>query len=263
MSYGFRVKNNSGNILVSDETYNLVYLGKATFIGVTYTFTSVLNIPTFEVSELKYEINSGGAPIVPFLYNPNSGGNSNRSAFGGIANLELVGNIWTLYIYIDRFASFVPTVYCFRRIASAPLTGYGMAVFDASGAQTYNTNANHINLKSIVNVAYGASSVQCGTFSGYVYCRPSYADTVTAAGPTTLAKPALSYGTQNNSAAYSTGSQRQYFFENLAYYDTSNKLIYTRWGFLANPRTFSGYGFNVSPGTVTTLLIDGAEYDNL
>lgn len=281
MSFGFYAKNNNGQILFSDTSYCLEYIGKATLrTDIAYKgFNRHTDIPTYLYQYLygKYFYD---APIYMLGYYDITAQASNMVAFSYVQNGHFTGivyqhqidaNTTRLYVLAQGVTNIdndpcAPVVYCFRKISPTPNTGHGIKIFDASGNETLNTSSNIMMLKagaqmdlpttkmarSIYGSLYSPSNNN-GTFELNI------TDHACINTPLSMTKPAISFYSPATANAY-TVSSISWLHELGVRYNRTSNIIQSQWGSIAN--IYSGLATKQIPSHSNfAMVIDGADYD--
>lgn len=167
MSYGLEITNNNNQILISSDTRNLHFLGKAQFVG---TITNSAACGGFQ--EHEYTIQCSVTPV-PFFTMPIGG---YTYAISGVLNTG--GNNWRIrLINTGQFSTYFPEIYVFcdpRGISGAG--GPGNTIDGASLSST-NTAGNLLDYASdpvgtvryfqITNASITSTSVYGGAGGTY------------------------------------------------------------------------------------------------
>jgi hypothetical protein len=170
MGYGFSAVNSSGEIIVSDETENMHFVGKASRIGsptehaanwhtVGYGGAiSGLDMNLEGWAEFDYTFNTAGNPVVfirPSMYD----------RFHALVTQSNSGNTWSFKIMVSgplnstqvNVAASEPQLYIFVKANDAPPPGdgYGLVVYKSDG--TTRTFDSRIAPLAIKNSGTGSS----------------------------------------------------------------------------------------------------------
>lgn len=138
MSYGLKIQNPTGGLVIDSAGFGMNYIGTATYYAdVPYPRQSVsLNLDNaYSLSTAtnvkEYRITSTSTALIPFIAI-------------GTGTCELVDvskideNTWSISAYSNHDLE----VFCFAKTSIVP-TNYGMALYDTSGNLSYNfCNAN-------------------------------------------------------------------------------------------------------------------------
>lgn len=250
MSFGFRIKNQSADIMASEETYSAVFIGQATYTGVDYTWP-YLNPDMFGV----YAVNSyfftitTTQPIIPFI--------KASDIYAGVTDIAYVGTTATITVAV-RGGSSLPEIWCFAKPDPAPTpSGYGLALFDASGDCTFDTENQYLIPRFVNNITVPASGAYYRVSGSLVGPTCNTADGITSVPSTTLSQPAYFYAMGPSAAASGYGLCT--FFEAVAKYNTSTQAMHVQWHNAFHSFGGSSY-FNQSAKSVLCLGIDCADY---
>lgn len=119
MSYGINIANDSGEIFFSTDWTAFHFVGKYT---ASTAVSGTSGLLTFNVT----------CPTIPLVFIENTGN------YSCVVNITFNGGTsWT--IYVSSAPSTSLNCYVFSSPNSAPTSGYGMAIFDASGNTTFNS----------------------------------------------------------------------------------------------------------------------------
>ena len=162
MSYGFSATNNSGEVIISDETENMHFIGKATRIGsptehvanwhtVGYGGALANNLEGY--AEFDYTINTSGIPLV--FIRPAS---SMYDRFHALITQSNSGSTWSFKIIVSgppnstqvNVAAAEPQLYIFVNANDAPVPGgdYGLIVYKADGTtKTFDSRIPPLAIK--------------------------------------------------------------------------------------------------------------------
>lgn len=260
MTFGLSLKNSNGEAVISSETYNVIYRGRAThfhtFNGATASgswnahvaggFTAPWVVEygfTFDAPD--------SSPIIPFF---NCSGYCSISFFKRSAT---IANRWEIYF----FAEAVPNVYCFSKLSSGvEVSGYGISVWDSEGKLTYLSTQPHLIPRSVIGALAPASNYFTYNYGNLAHKEPNQTVLTTPTNHTgTLSVPLLHFSGGNSSTAGSPASYGQYFFTRLAKFDGANVSV--RWGTSAIQYRYSNYLYHNEPEAyLTTILADGVAF---
>jgi hypothetical protein len=130
MSWGFTSTNASGQVLVSSETRNLHFVGKATLSRTINSFDGYGGLRHWG-----YQIACNVTPV-PFFTMPSG----DRYAVAAVRNIG--GNLWEIEIIRSGTTAGYPEVYVFsdpRGATVSPDTNYGMQVFRDDGTLAFDS----------------------------------------------------------------------------------------------------------------------------
>lgn len=255
MAFGFRVKNDFNNVLMSDQTYNSVYIGKAN-AGRRFTngwprpYSVIRNYEPFLQIQV-FSIDGGGRAVIPFVHV--------TSGYTGVLWYEISGTVYSFYVAVQVGAT--ATVYCFANSTNLGKTGWGITLYDANGKVTFNPQDKILIPKLVYNALTPNSSVfYDDRYQDSVYQSYSLAGvtTNTPLNPLvgTITKPAIMYFTTGTAECYNRAVVTGVYWESCATYSQGNLL--TRWGYVtrgANTTT------QTPAQTSTAMVIEGADYD--
>lgn len=132
MSSGFLATNNNNQVLISSDTRNLHFIGKATYIGNNKAFYEYKGL-----GNPIYRINCSVVPV-PFFTMPAT---ANGERYG-IASINQVGtNVWDISLIKSGNPYEVPEVYIFAdpRGVSARDSNYGMLVLNSDNTPSFDS----------------------------------------------------------------------------------------------------------------------------
>lgn len=140
MTHGFSAQNNAGQVLISDQTRNLHFLGKALSISFSADdFAGGLRQWVFRISSMR--------PLVPFFT-----AHPDLTAITTIT--ESSANVWDIGIVRAGTDNTTPEVYVFTDpIGRVPEESHGMVVFDGSGSPTFDSRLIPLS------ITWGATAV--------------------------------------------------------------------------------------------------------
>ncbi|TXH49369.1 MAG: tail fiber domain-containing protein [Desulfurellales bacterium] len=249
MSFGFRLKNGSQDVLASESTYSAYYIGTAAFDGYDYyyPYLSPDLLGDWSMHSLRFKIASD-TPVLPFVA---------CSDYAAIAEVLYSGGIATIYISVRTSAIVPPTVHCFaKRTTNPTLSGYGMALYDSSGLITFDTASDMLRPAFVVNAFRGYSGVYWYNDGTYVGNRCNSSAYSTFATSATITSPALMYAMPASAAGGNFGIQD--FFENLIKFDSG--YVRTVWNRALH--TFGSTNFQCGSGYGLCIGIDAAIYSD-
>jgi hypothetical protein len=261
MAFGYIAKNATNNVMLSDVTYNAVYVGKATLVRQYLSFPSTsvsggsFPTPLFNYNQMSFD--GQGKEIIPFCYV--SPGN-----YTGVAYFELIGTVYHFYV-INQLTE-VPTVYCFAKSSSPGNTGWGMSVYDAAGRTAFTTKDNSLLIKAAYNAITPNSDLRAGAIdpsNSSIRTLASFAPRVQNIPLNVISspplKPAIMYYAFGTSYVYYSPGGFGRYFDPICKYIPATTALETYWGLgsYSNP----GRTANVPETTQIALLIDGAQYD--
>lgn len=251
MSFGLQLVNDNGQTLISDSTYNLVYIGKATYNGQTYTGPSPAYGAAGEywVNEYTYTIYSS-RPVVPFIH-------SATGDFYCVNSMTISGNTYTIRV----FSRSAPTIYCFSRIApGAVATGYGLAVYDSNGELAFSTSENHMIPKLAVQASHVATNCRHWNIGSIQGSTCDFTVTSTPYTPAAMVKPAILYGSLDSAVWHNPNVYASDFFCLVA--RVNGNTIETRWSNSGHMGGSQNAKYvNQPASSVFVIGIDGADYD--
>ena len=218
MSHGFLALNDDNDVLISSDTKNLHFAGKATKpTSAAFSFTN-----HGEHQELHYTItfpNRTSVPV-PFFTNP---GYSQFVAIAGIVgvNSGSTNKTWTIKIIKSGVAQstggnndFFPDVYVFTDPSAIPASGnYGFQVFNSDGTTSFDSRLRPLTVThvgSALQPANPLSSSSAVTLSGNE-CADINNNAFT---PTETGTALLGYADYPRLNGGSTGSQTAMFHYN-------------------------------------------------
>lgn len=143
MTWGFLALNNSGQVLVSSETRNLHFVGKATFNRVIRQFDGYGGL-----RHAAFWIDCDVTPV-PFFTMPTD------DYYGLVAVRKIAGRTWEIELLRSGTSSVIPEVYVFSdpRGASASGTQYGMQVLLNDGTPSFDSRLNPLVITGGISVA--------------------------------------------------------------------------------------------------------------
>jgi hypothetical protein len=254
MSYGLRVLHDSGNsTVISDKTKNYVFHGKATYSSAYCYYTRALANPPYDLRywQLTYYVNCATRPLV-YVEAP-----TNVSV--GVETVSFVsGTQWKITIGVNGTGNTgplaYPAVYCFVSLpADTPASGYGLAVFNASGELAFSSNTS-LKYLEISHIFTATPPQSCGAHN-YICDVDSYSSVPNSG--TMPAKRAISSPVNakamNGNYYYGCAGQ-------ICLGEWNGSSFYMRWYQAFD--TSSGQTtqvIDVSPRVVT--IIDASKYD--
>lgn len=253
MSYGFRIRNANGNVLVSDETYNPVYVGRATKVSHTDASTRGGTITADNwrgVFEVRYTITlpNGGTPL-PFIVD--DGVNMPASVVGIKSD---GGNNWSIYVFAYKLQ---PQIIVFAQgVPEFEATGHGLRVLKDDSTVAFDSNQKHLVLASVIQAA---APICSGSVPGLETC--NYKNTTITPIPNCPATPAFSYVANSQKKKYSGSSSfgSSWFYAPVA--DIQNNNLVASFGFFYY---LVGSGGNSQWSQADTpqlvLVIDASKY---
>ena len=259
MAFGYIARNTENNVLVSDQTFNCVFAGKASF---EYQYTAIgtgANLyPGASVTNQcrinRYSFDSGGKEVVPFVHSPSNN-------WTGFAYYQRSGNFYTFYVLSQ--GGEVPVIYCFTKSSSLGKSGWGMSTFDSAGNTTFTTGDNILQVKGIYNALTDNSSVDYTNWvNSYLYLPRTNASVVYNAPLNTISsaisKPAIMYFSYGTATCFKSGYSNSMYWESCAKFDFATNNILTYWAIVA---PLAGANIQTPAHYDLALLIDGADYD--
>lgn len=171
MSYGFLAVNNSNQVLVSDQTRNLHFIGKATYTN------NQGHVYNGGLCKFKYQISST-VPVIPFFTMP-------TQDYYGITSIKaLAGNIYEIELIRSGFelGTNIPEVYVFADPrAATPTDPVGLVVYLSDGTPAFDSR-----IKPLVVTGGGTVQHPSNPKTGAIpYLAPKYcaSDSTTAFSP--------------------------------------------------------------------------------
>lgn len=272
MTYGLQIQGDSGQLLLSSESNNLVFAGKATFTSrqgitgsgfgplyYTYSGTTLYNFP--QSSIYNYTFDSGGRDCIFFV-------TSDYPYKNAVIAASRSGSTYTIAIGSQPAGStgYVPTVYCFARSTSTGNSGYGMTIYKSTGETAFTTNDRILMINKIYTPSTQYSNLQNGVYSSLHYVAnggSSGSPTITYHSPIaeagTITKPIL-YLPSYQTGTHYNGTQGA-FYELLGAYNPSSNNLEMEWvcTFFQGFANFGEQQINARTGFA--MLADGAIYD--
>lgn len=287
MSFGFYAKNNNGQLMFSDSSYTLEYIGKATLrtdIGYNgfslyyaqnakdwryyiYGGYTIYDLP-MPYSIGYYDVEATASELVAFSYVP-----VNDVFTAIIYQKQLNATTTRFYVLTQGNTNisndpFAPQVYCFKKITQKSDTGHGIKIYDANGNETFTTQANIAILKAGANMSVQASRMSAGKYSNLVYASNNnnvhalnVQDHALVSSAQYMAKPAISYYSPSSGIGYIGSGGVNRFFELGVRYNNISNVIQSQWAEVVS--VYSGYNStkNIAAHTSFAMMIDGADYD--
>jgi len=130
MSSGFLALNNNNKVLVSSDTRNLHFLGKAIYNATIKSFDGYGGLRQYT-----FRIACNVTPV-PFITMPTA------DAYGVSAVRQVTTGIWEIEVIRSGTGDAVPEVYVFcdpRGFSSARDSGYGMLVLANDGTPAFDS----------------------------------------------------------------------------------------------------------------------------
>lgn len=141
MAFGFRTSALDGSTLISDSTYNPVYIGDATYKSrILLNNSGIADRGAIPIkSEVYYEVVASQRPFV-FVVSP--------SMYSSIVGVEsLGGSLWRIVIALSNQT--IPRVLCFSRPAQPAANGYGLRIFRGNGECVFDSDQKHLFVDSV------------------------------------------------------------------------------------------------------------------
>jgi hypothetical protein len=139
MAFGAAVYNDTGNIVIDPDFRNLVLRSKTSL-----TFTTTLQSTgrvSFYVDRKTVSLAGAVNPVIAF-----------KSSLGvGLTGLSISGSTYTWTVSANQ--DHTCTVYVFD-FAPTPTSTFGMQVFDGSGNQIFNSDANYMKVVDFFTTTY-------------------------------------------------------------------------------------------------------------
>lgn len=288
MSFGFSATNNNNQILFSDSSYVLEFIGKATlrtdlgykgFSG--YYDSSVPSswryywIGSFELKDFPlwyhigyYEIEANANDMIAFSYVP-----VNDVFTGILYQHQITPTVTRFYVLTQNTRNinndpFAPQVYCFKKITTKPDTGHGIKIYNSSGNETFTTQANVLIQKAGSQMNLSTSRLAPGKYSNFIYVSNNnnshtyYIENHALVNPSaSITKPAICYYCPATGVGYRGSGGINAFFELGIRFNNSLNVLQTQWGNVAD--LYSGYNStkNIPAHSSFAMVIDGADYD--
>ncbi len=143
MTWGFEAINNAGQVLVSSETRNLHFVGKATLDRIIKQFDGYGGLRHYA-----FRIACNVTPV-PFFSMP-------TADYYAVAAVRSVGpNLWEIEVIRSGTSGTAPEVYVFSdpRGATARDTNYGMLVMRDDGTPSFDSRLNPLTVTGGISVA--------------------------------------------------------------------------------------------------------------
>jgi hypothetical protein len=147
-NYGFWVLNNNNELIASDFTSNYKFVSQATYS--TQTTTNL-----YWDSVATYNVTCNTWPLV-FLENL-------ENQMATIYSIYLTGTN-TYQIRVGKNNNSIPRVFVFEKPTT--ISGYGLAIYNASNQLMFDTTSNVVNTKSYSSLTIPSTAVSSG---GYDY----------------------------------------------------------------------------------------------
>lgn len=155
-SVGIRLKNGNNDTLVSDVTYNTVFIGKAAYAGAEYIYpyASPTKWGVYAMDSHFYQITCD-TPVIPFI--------CGRGIWASIAYIQKNGSSNLIVVNV-RHGTAPPDIYCFAKRSPGPSTTQtGVVLYDSAGAVAFDSGDKVLipEFVTLVNTPYsGASSAE-------------------------------------------------------------------------------------------------------
>lgn len=275
--FGLSATNDYGELLFSDSSAVLEYLGKATWqkrynnnspgnVNPRYWqmegYAPVYSRPHYVVNE--YLIAAPSSDLLCFVHVP-------WPSFTAIQYTTPVEQNLTRLNVIGQVFD-VPEVYCFRKIAPKS-GGYGMSLWDSAGNLTFTTNSRMLvpRAASVVAVPYTSQFTQAWSQNRSFSFAVNGSDQNTTYTQINglirpvghVAKPAIAYYPAITGVVQSGSSNSYYdFIESAVRYRADIGAIEHQWGSAANTYINSGAAeIRVPAHSQFCVVIDGTAYD--
>ena len=284
MAFGFYAANDSNQVICSDSSYTLEYIGKATLrtdIGY-YGFNrkaissslryyapfgnTLYDDPQYMLGT--YEIEAQASDLVAFSYvQPND-------IFTGIVYQHQETSTTTRFYVITQGVTGIPNdpnapiVYCFRKISAKPSLGSGLQIYDGSGNLTFTTQANTLRLKGGAALSINASTLRYGYYSSLYY--GSNNNGVNAlniqnhsciGSIQSMSKPAISFYPAVTGIANENNAGLADYYDLGIRYNSSIQQLQTQYGNQGNFYLGSYDNRNIPAYNSFAMMIDGSDYD--
>lgn len=159
MSYGLRMYAKDASMVLSDLTYQPIYIGDATLISAVNNSGTFGNGNSPRLTRVNtYRIQSPTRPVV-FV-----------SAFGGYFHLAGInpsgGNNWDITIFFDSAPN--PRILCFSKMTEPSNDAYGMRIYRPDGSVAFDSGLKHLLIDRVVTVPTMSCSRSSGK-SGQIY----------------------------------------------------------------------------------------------
>lgn len=143
MSWGFLAVNQNNQVLVSSDTRNLHFVGKATLQETVKSVNSYGGI-----RQWKFRINSAVTPM-PFFTMPS------EDYYGVSAIRNVSTGVWEIEVIRSGTTDSIPEVYVFAdpRAVTPTDTKYGMAVYLADGTRAFDSRLRPLVVSGGISVA--------------------------------------------------------------------------------------------------------------
>lgn len=176
MSWGFLATNATGQVLVSSETRNLHFVGKATYDRTINQFDGYGGLRHWA-----FRITCNVTPV-PFFTMP-------TEDYYAVAAVRTTGpEVWEIEVIRSGTGNSVPEVYVFadpRGIARSPDTNYGMLVLRDDGTPSFDSRFKPLVITGGTNVAPPANPLTNPvTFVTAKYCEGTHVTPAPPAPPT-------------------------------------------------------------------------------
>ena len=150
MTYGLQLTNTTGRALLGGGLKILRFKSKIT--GITPPHPLYYNTTTFNLDDVELLLDTGVTAISnpPVIYHVPIESNSADDIY---ANTSLIYKNGSWHAGFICKSPTVVTAYVFEHNTSPPSSGYGMQLFDAAGALTFDSNIKPLLPLGAVNVA--------------------------------------------------------------------------------------------------------------
>lgn len=257
MTFGIKFTNSKGEAVISDTTYNTVFIGKGVHyhtyvISASYArqahaaggFTSPwLNEYGFKITA------PNNAPIIPFF---------KCAGFANIACIQRDPGVVNGWIIICSAES-IPEVFCFSKVApQTGVSGYGIVVRDAAGEICYSSTLPHLIPYYVEAATTPASNIFLWEYhDNFTLVVPNQAVSTTASSlgrPLTV--PLLHFEAGKLALRGYSANYSQYAFQRVAKWTSMG--VQVRWGY-ADAWTTYGNIINqsVPQETIATIGSEG------
>lgn len=142
-AWGFQATNNAGQVLVSSETRNLHFVGKAALNRIIKQFDGYGGLRHYA-----FRIACNVTPV-PFFTMPTA------DYYGVVAVRQVSANLWEIEVIRSGTSATVPEIYVFAdpRGVTARNTDYGMLVLRDDGTPSFDSRLSPLVVTGGINVA--------------------------------------------------------------------------------------------------------------
>ena len=255
MTFGIKLANSNGEVVISDITYNTVFIGKGVHYHTFNTGASYARqahaaggFTTPWMNEYGFKITApNDYPIIPFF---------KCSGYAGIMSVgrdPYVTNGWIILCTAES----LPEIFCFSRVMpQAVPDGYGIVIRDSAGQICYSSTLPHL----VPYLAKAADAPASGMFrydyGNFTLIVPNQTAVMTPSERYAYA-PLLHFASGMPALGWE-GTYDQYAFLRVAKWTPLG--VQVRWGYSAVFATYARMWQHVAQETIVAIGCDGIAF---